>query len=64
MLFIGFTFFKPKLKTHHFEYWHFSLIEILGMKEVVYQILFVLDIRIFTGISGELLNATIHCECI
>lgn len=40
---------------------HFiPLTEILGMKEIMYQTLFVLDIRILTGIIGELLNVTIH----
>lgn len=32
------------------------------MKEIVYQILFVLDICILTAISGELLNVTIHWD--
>lgn len=42
---------------------HFiPLTEILGMKEIMYQTLFVLDIHILTGIIGELLNVTIHWD--
>lgn len=62
MLYVLLIFPKPTLKIHyHFVYCHFiPLTEKLGMKEIMYQILFVLDVRILTGIIGELLNVTIH----